>query len=100
MKDWNELMEERGTRTDFPMKPQVVGHTVNKFLPDDAIIVSDCGTVTTWAARYLQMRERHDVLARPACWPRWATGCPTRSVRRSPPRPAGGRHRAATAGSP
>ena len=56
MKEWNELLKERGTRTDFPMKPQVVGHTVNKFLADDAIIVSDCGTVTTWAARYLQIR--------------------------------------------
>ena len=57
MKGWNNLMKERGTRTDFPMKPQVVGHTVNKFLPDNALVVSDCGTVTTWAARYLQIRE-------------------------------------------
>ena len=57
MKGWNELMRERGTRTDYPMKPQVVGHTVNKYLPDDAILVSDCGTVTTWAARYLQCRK-------------------------------------------
>lgn len=56
MKEWNELLAERGTRTDHPMKPQVVGHTVNKFLPDNAIVSSDCGTVTTWAARYLQMR--------------------------------------------
>jgi pyruvate dehydrogenase (quinone) len=56
MKDWNELMTERGTRTDFPMKPQVVGHAVNKFLPDDALIVSDTGTVTTWAARHLRIR--------------------------------------------
>jgi pyruvate dehydrogenase (quinone) len=57
MKEWNELLQERGTRTDFPMKPQVVGHTVNKFLPDNALLVSDCGTVTTWAARYLQVRK-------------------------------------------
>ncbi len=56
MKDWNDLMRERGTRTDHPMKPQVVGYTVNKFLPEDAIVSSDCGTVTTWAARYLTMR--------------------------------------------
>lgn len=56
MTGWNELLKERGTRTDFPMKPQVVGWTVNKFLPDDCIVSSDCGTVTTWAARYLQMR--------------------------------------------
>src|SRR6185437_3847561 len=57
VKGWNELLKERGTRTDFPMKPQVVGYTVNKFLPDDALVISDTGTVTTWAARYLRMRE-------------------------------------------
>jgi pyruvate dehydrogenase (quinone) len=56
MKDWDELLTERGTRVDHPMKPQVVGHVVNKYLPNDAIIVSDCGTVTTWAARYLKIR--------------------------------------------
>ncbi|HJT79444.1 MAG TPA: thiamine pyrophosphate-dependent enzyme [Gemmataceae bacterium] len=56
MKKWNELMQERGTRTDKPMKPQVVAYHVNKLLNDDAIICSDTGTVTTWAARYLQMR--------------------------------------------
>ena len=32
MKDWNELMDERGTRTDKPMKPQVVAHELNKLL--------------------------------------------------------------------
>ena len=56
MKDWNELMKQRGTRTDMPMKPQVVAYHLNQFLADDAIIVSDCGTVTTWAARYVKMR--------------------------------------------
>ena len=50
MKSWNELMDERGTRTDHPMKPQVVGHTVNKLLPDNALISVDTGTVTTWSA--------------------------------------------------
>jgi pyruvate dehydrogenase (quinone) len=56
MTKWAELLAERGTRADKPMKPQVVTHTLNKLLRDDAIIVSDTGTVTTWAARYLQMR--------------------------------------------
>ncbi len=58
MADWNKLMLERATRMDKPMRPQVVAHHLNKFLADDAIIVSDCGTVTTWAARYVQMRDR------------------------------------------
>src|SRR5579884_4160045 len=56
MKEWRELLEERANRTDRPMKPQVIAHRLNRFLSDDAIIVSDCGTVTTWAARYVTMR--------------------------------------------
>jgi pyruvate dehydrogenase (quinone) len=56
MKDWNELMTERGTRKDMPMKPQVVTHTLNKLLNDDAIISSDSGTIATWTARYIEIR--------------------------------------------
>ncbi|PWG02218.1 thiamine pyrophosphate-dependent enzyme [Sphingosinicella humi] len=53
---WRDLMEERGTRTDMPMKPQVVTHELNKLLDDDAIIVTDSGTITTWVARHIDMR--------------------------------------------
>jgi len=56
MKDWNKLMEERGTRTTMPLKPQVVTHTLNKLLNDDAIVSSDSGTIATWTARYIEMR--------------------------------------------
>ena len=62
MKDWNELMEERGTRKDMPMKPQVVTHTLNKLLKDDAIVSSDSGTIATWTARYVEMRGHNAVL--------------------------------------
>src|SRR5204863_7733740 len=55
-KEWNELMVERGTRKDKPMKPQVVAHELNKLLSDDAIIATDSGTVTTWIARHLTER--------------------------------------------
>jgi pyruvate dehydrogenase (quinone) len=58
MKDWNALMDERGTRTDVPMKPQVVTYTLNKLLDDDAIVTADSGTIATWAARYIQIRGR------------------------------------------
>ena len=58
MKDWNDLMEERGTRQDMPMKPQVVTHTLNKLLNDDAIVSSDSGTIATWTARYVEIRDR------------------------------------------
>lgn len=57
MKDWNELMTERGTRKDMPMKPQVVTYTLNKLLNDDAIVSSDSGTIATWTARYVEMRD-------------------------------------------
>jgi pyruvate dehydrogenase (quinone) len=56
MKDWNELLHKRATWSDKPLKPQVVAYHLNQFLDDDAIVTSDCGTVTSWAARYVRMR--------------------------------------------
>jgi pyruvate dehydrogenase (quinone) len=58
MKDWNELMTTRGTNPDLPMKPQVVTYELNKLLADDAIVSSDSGTIATWTARYIEMRDR------------------------------------------
>ena len=43
MQQWTNLMEERGTRPDCPMKPQVVAHRLNEVLDDDAIICCDTG---------------------------------------------------------
>ena len=56
MKTWNELMQERGTRTDMPMKPQVVTYNLNKLLEDDAIVTADSGTIATWSARQIEIR--------------------------------------------
>ncbi|HEY2468622.1 MAG TPA: thiamine pyrophosphate-dependent enzyme [Terracidiphilus sp.] len=56
MKTWNELMEERGTRPDLPMKPQVVTYNLNKLLAEDAIVTADSGTIATWSARAIEMR--------------------------------------------
>jgi pyruvate dehydrogenase (quinone) len=56
MEVWNQLMEERGTRADMPMKPQVVTYHLNKLLDNDAIVSSDSGTIATWTARYIEMR--------------------------------------------
>jgi pyruvate dehydrogenase (quinone) len=39
------------------MKPQVVTHTLNKLLNSDAIVSSDSGTIATWSARYIDMRD-------------------------------------------
>lgn len=57
VRDWNELMAERGMRQDKPMKPQVVAHELNKLLRSDAIIATDSGTITTWAARHIMIRD-------------------------------------------
>jgi len=53
MKEWQEMLETRGTAKDFPMKPQVVGHELGKRVPQNAIVTSDSGTNTTWWARYV-----------------------------------------------
>jgi pyruvate dehydrogenase (quinone) len=57
MAAWNDLMEKRGTRSDMPMKPQVVTYQLNKLLNNDAIVSSDSGTIATWTARYIEMRD-------------------------------------------
>src|SRR4051794_25863347 len=56
MKVWDKLMFERGTRRDLPMKPQVVAYELGKRLRDDAIISTDSGTITTWAARHISAK--------------------------------------------
>jgi pyruvate dehydrogenase (quinone)/pyruvate oxidase len=70
--EWQKLMEERGTRTDTPMKPQVVGWELGKRIPSNAIVTSDSGTITTWWARYVpalrgQMHSCSGNLATMAC---------------------------------
>ncbi len=57
MREWWELMEERGTRGDKPMKPQVVAWELGKRLREDAIISCDSGTVATWWARHIKARR-------------------------------------------
>lgn len=57
MREWRELMSERGTRREKPMKPQVVIHELNKLLDDDAIVITDSGTITTWVARHVDIRD-------------------------------------------
>jgi pyruvate dehydrogenase (quinone)/pyruvate oxidase len=57
MESWRALMEERATRPDRPMKPQVVAHELGVRLRDDAIVACDSGTVTTWWARHIPARR-------------------------------------------
>lgn len=57
MKGWMDLLRERSSRTDKPIKPQVIAAAVSEELQDDAIVSVDSGTNTIWAAQYLQMRS-------------------------------------------
>jgi pyruvate dehydrogenase (quinone) len=57
MAEWWALMEERGTRPDIPMKPQVVAWELGKRLRDDAIVCADSGTITTWWARQIRVKR-------------------------------------------
>ena len=82
MKGWRELMTERATRTDTPMKPQVVTHQLNKLLDDDAIVITDSGTITSWVARHVDMRgdmqfSCSGTLASMACGLPYAIGAST-----------------------
>jgi pyruvate dehydrogenase (quinone)/pyruvate oxidase len=57
MAEWRQLMNSQAARTDVPLKPQVVAKQLSDLLEDDAIISVDTGTITTWAARYLELRR-------------------------------------------
>ncbi len=72
MKDWQQTMEERSTRQDKPMKPQVVAWELGKRLSDTAIVSADSGTNTGWWARQIpvkrgQMHSVSGTLASMAC---------------------------------
>ncbi len=56
-KEWRELMEDRGTRPDKPMKPQVVAWELGKRLSNDAIVSCDSGTIATWFARQIPVKK-------------------------------------------
>lgn len=56
VKEWNALMQEQANRKEAPMKPQVLAYQLDKLLPDDAVVTTDSGTITTWIARYLNIR--------------------------------------------
>jgi pyruvate dehydrogenase (quinone)/pyruvate oxidase len=57
MRDWRELMHERASRMDKPMKPQRVAAELGRRLRDDAIVACDSGTIATWWARHIPARR-------------------------------------------
>ncbi len=58
MEAWNQLMEERyGTTDRNAHEAAVVTWHLNKLLDGNAIVSSDSGTIATWTARYIEMRD-------------------------------------------
>jgi pyruvate dehydrogenase (quinone) len=57
MQAWWALMQERGSRGDKPMKPQVAAWELGKRLSETAIVSADSGTITTWWARQIPAKR-------------------------------------------
>src|SRR5215217_7468990 len=57
MKNWNDILKEQSSRTDTPIKPQVIAAAVSEELEENAIISVDSGTITSWAARYINIKK-------------------------------------------
>ena len=57
MRNWNLLLNERSTRQDKPIKPQMIAAILSEEMEEDAIISVDSGTNTIWAAQYIQIRR-------------------------------------------
>ena len=57
MRSWSDLMAERASRMDRPMKPQRVAAELGRRLPHDAIVTCDSGTIATWWARHIPVRR-------------------------------------------
>jgi len=57
MKEWKKLLDVRSSKKGKNVKPQVFASTLSELIDDDCIVSVDSGTVTTWAARYLNLRK-------------------------------------------
>ena len=57
MQDWIGLLNERSSRSDKPIKPQVIAAAVSEMLEDNAIVSVDCGTNTSLAAQHIMLRR-------------------------------------------
>lgn len=54
--EWWQKMEKRALVSDIPMRPEVPVWQLGKYLEDDAIITTDCGANTFYAARDIKIR--------------------------------------------
>jgi pyruvate dehydrogenase (quinone)/pyruvate oxidase len=56
VKDWRARMDALADATRDPIQPQYLMKLVDQHASSDAILSADCGTVTSWAARYWTIR--------------------------------------------
>jgi pyruvate dehydrogenase (quinone) len=57
MTDWRKTTDELAARRDVPMKPQVIAHELGRRLRSDAIVSCDSGTIATWWARHIPVKQ-------------------------------------------
>ena len=57
MEDWNKVLAARGAPDQPPMRGDVAMEALSGLLPDGAIITTDCGVNTAYAARHLRLRS-------------------------------------------
>jgi len=57
MKDWRKSLAAQASDMSKPMKPQVIAHELGRFLPENAIVTSDSGTITSWWARHIPAKR-------------------------------------------
>jgi pyruvate dehydrogenase (quinone) len=64
MAKWREDMAALESPDRDPIQPQYLMRTIDRLAADDAILSTDSGTVTTWAARHFDIRgDRQFMLA-------------------------------------
>ena len=56
VKHWRARMEALADGNRDPIQPQYLMKLVDQYASNDAILAADCGTVTTWSARYWTIR--------------------------------------------
>jgi pyruvate dehydrogenase (quinone) len=64
MKTWRAALAELESPERNPIQPQYLMRVIDRLAADDAILCTDSGTITTWAARHFDVRgERRFMLS-------------------------------------
>jgi thiamine pyrophosphate-dependent acetolactate synthase large subunit-like protein len=56
MRDWQAALDRIGNDASMPLKPEYVVSKLSPLLADNAMISIDCGALTFFSARHLQLR--------------------------------------------